>query len=62
MNSEYVREATDKLNDKIEKDRQKKDIEEQSYNFDEMTDEELELQLELLQRQQRKRKQKDFEM
>ncbi len=62
VNSEYVREATDKLNDKIEKDRQKKDIEEQSYNFDEMTDEELELQLELLQRQQRKRKQKDFEM
>ena len=61
VNSEYVREATDKLNDKIKSTQQETEKEEQNH-FEEMSDEELELQLELIRRQKRKEKQKDFEM
>ena len=61
VNSEYVREATDKLNEKIKNAQQENTKEEQNH-FEEMSDEELELQLELIRRQKRKEKQKDFEM
>ena len=61
VNSEYVREATEKLNEKIKSTQQETEKEEQNH-FEDMSDEELELQLELIRRQKRKKRQKDFEM
>ena len=62
VNSDYVREATDRLNTKIQ-EKQKEQVEE--FSKDEMTDEEIERQireLEKLQECKRLIKEKDFEM
>ena len=62
VNSDYVREATDRLNTKIQ-EKQKEQVEE--FSKDEMTDEEIELricELERLQEQKKRKKEKDFEM
>ena len=61
VNSDYVREATDRLNTKIQ-EKQKEQVEE--FSKDEMTDEEIEqriIELEKL-KEKRKQKEKDFEM
>lgn len=62
VNSDYVREATDRLNTKIQ-EKQKEQAEE--FSKDEMTDEEIEeriQELERLQEQKKRKKEKDFEM
>ena len=61
VNSDYVREATDRLNTKIQ-EKQKEQVEE--FSKDEMTDEEIEQKIYELERLQekRKKKEKDFEM
>ena len=63
INSEYVREATDRLNTKIQEHEQEREIEEDI--DDDLSDEEIECQireLEKLQERKRRRKEKDFEM
>lgn len=61
VNSDYVREATDRLNTKIQ-EKQKEQVEE--FSKDEMTDEEIEQRISELERlkENRKKKEKDFEM
>ena len=62
VNSEYVREATDRLNTKIQEHEQEREIEEVD---DDLSDEEIERQireLEKLQERKRRRKEKDFEL
>ena len=63
VNSEYVREATDRLNTKIQEHEQEREIEQ---DIDEdLSDEEIERQireLESLQEYKRRKKEKDFEM
>ena len=61
VNSDYVREATYRLNTKIQ-EKQKEQVEE--FSKDEMTDEEIEQKIYELERLQekRKKKEKDFEM
>ena len=61
VNSDYVREATDRLNTKIQ-EKQKEQVEE--FSKDEMTDEEIEQRINELERlkEKRKKKEKDFEM
>lgn len=64
VNSEYVREATDRLNTKIQEHEQEREVEEE-VDDDDLSDEEIELQireLEKLQERKRRRKEKDFEM
>lgn len=64
VNSEYVREATDRLNTKIQEHEQEREIE-QDIIDDDLSDEEIERQireLEKLQERKRRRKEKDFEM
>lgn len=63
VNSEYVREATDRLNTKIQEHEQEREIE-QGID-DDLSDKEIELQfrkLEKLQERKRRSKEKDFEM
>lgn len=63
VNSEYVREATDRLNTKIQEHEQEREIEQDI--DDDLSDEEIERQireLEKLQERKRRRKEKDFEM
>ena len=62
VNSDYVREATDRLNTKIQEHEQEREIEEVD---DDLSDEEIERQireLEKLQERKRRRKEKDFEL
>ena len=61
VNSDYVREATDRLNTKIH-EKQKEQVEEFA-KYD-MTDEEIEQRINQLERlkEKRKKKEKDFEM
>ena len=62
VNSEYVREATDRLNTKIQEHEQERETEQE---IDDLSDEEIERQireLEKLQERKRRRKEKDFEM
>ena len=66
VNSEYVREATDRLNTKIQEHEQERESnEENMYSNDnledELTDEEIDLMIKELERK-KKRKEKDFEM
>ena len=58
VNSDYVREATDRLNTKIQ-EKQKEQVEE--FSKDEMTDEEIEQRINELVRLKEKRKRKIFE-
>lgn len=63
VNSEYVREATDRLNTKIQEHEQERETEKGI--DDDLSDEEIERQireLERLQELKRRRKEKDFEM
>ena len=63
VNSEYVREATDRLNTKIQEHEQERETEQEI--DDDLSDEEIERQireLEKLQERKRRRKEKDFEM
>lgn len=63
VNSEYVREATDRLNTKIQEHEQERKTEQDI--DDDLSDEEIERQireLEKLQERKRRRKEKDFEM
>ena len=63
VNSEYVREATDRLNTKIQEYEQERETK-QGID-DDLSDEEIERQiheLERLQERKRRRKEKDFEM
>ena len=63
VNSEYVREATDRLNTKIQEHEQEREMEQDI--DDDLSDEEIERQireLERLQERKRRRKEKDFEM
>lgn len=63
VNSEYVREATDRLNTKIQEQQKEKEIEQEIDDY--LSDEEIERQireLEKLQERKRRRKEKDFEM
>ena len=63
VDSEYVREATDRLNTKIQEHEQEREIEQEI--DDDLSDEEIERQireLEKLQERKRRRKEKDFEM
>lgn len=63
VNSEYVREATDRLNTKIQEHEQEREVEQEI--DDDLSDEEIERQiheLEKLQERKRRRKEKDFEM
>lgn len=61
VNSDYVREVTDRLNAKIQ-ERQKEQVEE--FSKEEMTDEEIEQKISELERlkEKRKKREKDFEM
>lgn len=63
VNSDYVREATDRLNTKIQEHEQEREIEQDI--DDDLSDEEIERQireLEKLQERKRRRKEKDFEV
>ena len=63
VNSDYVREATDRLNTKIQEHEQEREIEQDI--DDDLSDEEIERQireLEKLQERKRRIKEKDFEM
>ena len=63
VNSKYVREATDRLNTKIQEHEQERETEQEI--DDDLSDEEIEHQireLEKLQERKRRRKEKDFEM
>lgn len=62
VNSDYVREATDRLNKKIQEHEQERETEQE---IDDLSNEEIERQireLERLQERKRRRKEKDFEM
>ena len=64
VNSDYVREATDRLNKKIQEKQKTKELEKYEY-YNNMTDEEIEeriQELERLQEQKKRKKEKDFEM
>ena len=64
VNSDYVREATDRLNTKIQENQKTKELEKYEYDNN-MTDEEIEeriQELERLQEQKKRKKEKDFEM
>ena len=64
VNSDYVREATDRLNKKIQEKQKTKELEKYEYDNN-MTDEEIEeriQELERLQEQKKRKKEKDFEM
>ena len=63
VNSDYVREATDRLNTKIQENQKTKELEKYEYDNN-MTDEEIEERIQELERLQekRKKKEKDFEM
>lgn len=63
VNSEYAREATDRLNTKIQEHEQERETEQEI--DDNLSDEKMEHQireLENLQKRKRRRKEKDFEM
>jgi integrase len=68
VNSDDVREATDKLNTKISQQEQRreerqKEMQEDYEDFDDLTDEELDYEIEeLIRQKERREKQKDFEM
>ncbi len=59
VNSDYVREATDRLNTKIQEQQKEKEVEKSKE--DELTDEEIDRMIRELERK-KKRKEKDFEM
>lgn len=61
VNSDYVREATDRFNTKIQ-EKKKEQVEE--FSKDEMSDEEIEQRISELERlkEKRKKREKDFEM
>ena len=59
VNSDYVREATDRLNTKIQEQQKEKKIEKPKE--DELTDEEIDRMIKELERK-KKKKEKDFEM
>ena len=64
VNSDYVREATDRLNKKNQEKQKTKELEKYEYDNN-MTDEEIEeriQELERLQEQKKRKKEKDFEM
>ena len=64
VNSDYVKEATDRLNTKIQENQKTKELKKYEYNNN-MTDEEIEeriQELEKLQEQKKRKKDKDFEM
>ena len=64
VNSDYVREATDRLNTKIQENQKTKELEKYEYDNN-ITDEEIEeriQELERLQEQKKRKKEKDFEM
>ncbi len=65
VNSDYVREATDRLNTKIQENQKAKELEEENIVDDELTEEEIEeriRELERLQEYKKKRKESDMEM
>lgn len=61
VNSDYVREATDRLNTKIQEQQKEKEIEIEQAKGPELTDEEIDRMIRELERK-KKRKEKDFEM
>lgn len=61
VNSDYVREATDRLNTKIQKQQKEKEIEIEQAKEPELSDEEIDRMIRELERK-KKRKEKDFEM
>lgn len=61
VNSDYVREATDRLNTKIQEQQKEKEIEIEQAKEPELTDEEIDGMIRELERK-KKRKEKDFEM
>ena len=61
VNSDYVREATDRLNSKIQEQQKEKEIEIEQAKEPELTDEEIDRMIRELERK-KKRKEKDFEM
>lgn len=61
VNSDYVREATDRLNTKIQEQQKEKEIEIEQTKEPELTDEEIDRMIRELERK-KKRKEKDFEM
>ena len=61
VNSDYVREATDRLNTKIQEQQKEKEIEIEKTKEPELTDEEIDRMIKELEKK-KKRKEKDFEM
>ena len=61
VNSDYVREATDRLNTKIQEQQKEKEVEIEKTKEPELTDEEIDRMIKELERK-KKRKEKDFEM
>ena len=61
VNSDYVREATDRLNTRIQEQQKEKEVEIEKPKDDELTDEEIDRMIKELERK-KKRKEKDFEM
>ena len=61
VNSDYVREATDRLNSKIQEQQKEKEVEIEKLKDDELTNEEIDRMIRELERK-KKRKEKDFEM
>lgn len=61
VNSDYVREATDRLNTKIQEQQKEKEIEIEQAKEPELSDEEIDRMIRELERK-KKRKEKDFEM
>lgn len=61
VNSDYVRESTDRLNTKIQEQQKEKEIEIENQKEPELTDEEIDRMIRELERK-KKRKEKDFEM
>ena len=61
VNSVYVREATDRLNTRIQEQQKEKEVEIEKPKDDELTDEEIDRMIKELERK-KKRKEKDFEM
>ena len=61
VNSDYVREATDRLNTRIQEQQKEKEIEIEKPKEPELTDEEIDRMIRELERK-KKRKEKDFEM
>ncbi len=63
VNSDYVREATDRLNAKIQDNQKVKELTEEEIETLEMSDDEIKERIRVLEElQERKRKEKDFEM